>query len=228
MKIILLLGLALGFFTPASAQNLPNGDYTFSAALGPICLDGRYPIVLGDLPEGTADLATGPNGSVRGTVDLLGSGRIPVTGAIAVRKKTVRLLLKGKSAMGAFSANCVLSGSFFTGTINLRGRKVPAAIDVLGVGPIQADYTLSLISDPKGQITGTGTLTVNRERVPVQVRGTSSTRRVQLTVKGAKTFWQGSGAPPDISGFRVNWSARAFGAATKGTGLPIAQFFNEP
>jgi hypothetical protein len=220
IAFVILLGLSL--LAPGRAQTLPAGPYGFTANLGPIHLDGRYPIMLADLPEGVADLTTTASGGVRGTVDLLGSGPIPVTGSVAVRKTTVRLLLKGRSTAGAFSANCVLSGSHFTGAIKFRGRRVRASIDVLGVGAIQAGYIVNLSVNARGRIDGTGTVTVGRDSVPVAVRGTSSARRVSLTIKGGKTVWQGGGAPPALDSFTVDWSARAFGAAVKGRALVIS------
>jgi hypothetical protein len=222
MKTILLLGLLLASsFALSHAQFLPNGDYTFTADLGPIQLDGRYPIRLGELPSGFADLTTTPAGIVQGTVELLGSSPIPVTGAIAVRQKAVRLRLSGKSAAGPFSANCVLRGSLFTGTIKLHGRKLPAALDVLGAGAISATYELTLASDPKGKITGTGTVTAGRQTAPLAVRGSSSARRVTLTARGSRTVWQGRGAPPQFESFEVDWGARGFGAAARGRALVV-------
>jgi hypothetical protein len=222
----LFLALALLVSGPVQAAPLVTGSYHFQVPVSPVLLNGRYPVFLnenvsGAEPvEGRLDVVTSPTGKITGKIDIFAENA-DVTGNIKVRKSGVTLKLKGKTASGKrVTVKTKLVGTAFTGTAKLSKAKGPARIDLDGVAPTLLDYTLALVVDAKGKVTGTGTAKTDVADIAVTVNGKTDDDSAKLTIKGGKTMFEGSG-PTSATGFTAKWKAQSFGALIKGEGLPV-------
>jgi hypothetical protein len=227
--LILTLLLAATAIAPAHAQTIPSGNYTATAVLGPIYLDGRYPLLVGPgaAPLGRLDLLTSPTGALSGTYTTLGVSPVPITGQITSRPKSVKLTLKGTAVVDGrtqrFTLTATLLGAAFRGTLKLGAKSTVCAVDVTGVGAIKADYALSLLVAANGRIFGAGTATVGRTQIAVATMGSFLNGKGSIAITGEKTFLRSSSLQLDATGFTaVKWTAQGFGALTPGVKLQVA------
>ena len=97
----LFLALALLGFAPAPAAPLATGNYHFAVPVGPVLLNGRYPVFVNEnttgltAAEGRLNVVTSPTGKITGTVDIYAE-HAAVTGSVKIRKSGVTLKLKGQ------------------------------------------------------------------------------------------------------------------------------------
>ena len=222
----IFLTLALLATGPVKAAPLVTGSYHFQVQVGPVLLNGRYPVFVNEntagavAVEGRLNVVTSPTGKITGKVEIFAEFA-DVTGNIKVRKSGVTLKLKGKTASGKrVSVKTTLNGTAFTGTVKLGKAKGPARIDVEGVAPATLDYTLALTVAGNGKVTGTGTLKSDLADIPVTVKGETSATKASLHVTGSKTMFDGSG-PTTATGFTAKWKAQSYGALLKGEGLAV-------
>lgn len=227
LRRLLAAACIAGFLSAsdALAQTLPGGQYQGEAELGPVYLDGRYPLFLDDptagfagvvARAGFAELTTSPTGALGGSVLLLGRGE-EVIGQITSRVKGIKLSLRGKADEGSFSMKAVLKGGVFIGTATMRGKRTAARLEVTGVGPIRAIYEVTLASAGSGAVTGTGTVTVARTAVPVTAKGRVAKGKGTLALTGGKTFLRTStGALEGVNFTAAKWTAQGFGALLAG------------
>lgn len=197
------------------AADLPGGRYVGSVELGPVHLDGRYTLTIGENAPGALEVTTSPTGALAGRVLLFGAGT-PVTGRIAANAKEVRLALKGRTEAGGVAIAARLVGDAFVGTAAFGGRKEPCRIDVGIAGPLRVAYDLTLTATESGAVTGSGTVTAGAAVLPAEVRGKARKGMVALSVRAAGTsltLTQGRLAETAVR--TTAWRAAAFGAAVK-------------
>lgn len=229
MRTLFLALVLAAALEPAGAQLIGSGEYFATATLGPVYLDGRYPVLLtaGDAEIGRLDLITSPTGALSGTYSTLGVSPIPVTGQITLRPKGVKLTLKGTAVVGdltqRFTIAATLQGAAFRGTLKLGSKSTVCAIDISGVSAIRAEYALFLLVAPNGKIYGSGTATVGRTQIAVGATGSFAKGKGSLTVAGEKTLLKSATLALEAGGFRaMKWTAQGYGALTPGVSLSFA------
>jgi|GEM_PF-7059448 len=228
-NLLLALLFATAALAPAHAQLIGSGEYFATATLGPVYLDGRYPVLVttGDAELGRLDVITSPTGALSGTYSTLGVSPIPITGQITSRPKGVKISLKGTAVVGVltqrFTIAATLQGTAFRGTLKLGSMSTACAIDITGVGPIRVDYALSLLVAPNGKIFGSGTASVGRTQIAVGATGSFAKGKGSLAITGEKTFLKSATLSLETGGFRaMKWTAQGYGALTPGVSLPFA------
>ncbi len=226
--VLLLLSVALFAARPVTADPLVSGVYHVTVPLGPVLLNGRYPVIVNEgvdgrtAKEGRLDVTTSGTGAISGKIEIYAQVAT-VTGQIKTRKSGVTLKFKGRTEGGKLvRVKSTLDGTAFTGTVKLGTAKGPARIDVDGVAPAQLDYTLTLTVAENGKLSGTGTLRSDASTQSVEVQGKTKSSSATLRVIGDKTMFEGSG-PIAGAGFTAKWKAQALGALVNGTNLPVTR-----
>lgn len=218
-----VLAAAPGRAAPTATAAL-DGRYAGTADLGPVLLDGRYVLEIGDSTPGTLDVETLVAGVVAGQVRLAARTE-DVSGRVRTTRKGIRLDLRATAERNRLVLAAGLRGGEFVGTVRLGKRSAPCRIAVGEVAPLRGVYDLTLASSARGKVTGTGTVSVGRESIAVKARGTLRKGRVTLVASGGTTalsFAGGELAEDGASVTATAWKAKGFGAqATKGRPLVL-------
>lgn len=216
LAAILLAGSLCLSASDTRAADLPGGAYSGTVDFGPVLLDGRYPLTVGQSSPGMVDVTTSVTGALSARVTFAAQTEEAV-GKVSVRDKQIRLTLRGKVDEGRVGIVATLEGSAFVGTVTLRGKTSPCRMEVSSVGPLRARYELSLACAANGTVTGAGTLTVGRESIAVTLRGKARKQRLTLAIKAGTTQLKITGAEiAEGSVYAPNWKAKGFGALVKG------------
>ncbi len=199
--------------------------YEFEVPMGPVCVDGAYPVSVhlpGAALQGTLSATTDVAGRLSGTLDIGGSA-LPVSGRVRHRADGSTLTFSAGGGRERLSFRGVYEPGAFAGTAT-GGKASPAPgknpgdVDVGGASPQVA--TLTAILDPGGaaRITGVGEARVCGDPLDLSAKGKRGQRFVlDLKTKGFR--WRGSGEDgPDLA---LDWSLKGYGARVSGAGLPL-------
>lgn len=221
--VIALLAAESGY-----SAGLATGQYHFEVAYAPICLNGIYPLTVGEMTTGCSlEAKVDASGNVIGTLDLrtlkgaiTGTLRSTITnGPLALKLAT-----SGQDVTGIPSQiQTVLTGPQFDGTATTQNGTVPATLDISSVNPLVVSFDLNLSVNNKGTVGGTGTASSCAVTVPVQVTGNTTPTQSTLHIVGVglpNFVWDGAG-PANSNGFLANWTANGFGASVSGVNLQI-------
>ena len=217
-----------GIASPAHANGLVSGQYHFAVPYSPVCLDGVYPLSVGEMTTGcTLQAKVDSAGNVQGTLDLR-TLKGPISGTL--KSSNGRLVLQlattGQDvSQTATQIQSELHAGQFTGTATTHNGTVAATLDVSSAGPLVVSFDLDIAVDTNGKVTGSGTATSCNVTVPVQVSGTTASDKSSLHVVGANNanfVWDGSGKP-NYTGFAADYTASGFGVTAAGTSLMVAR-----
>ena len=211
----------------AGAGGLVTGRYEFQVPYSPLCLNGVYPLSVGEMTTGCMlSVNTDASGGLAGTIDLR-TLKGPASGTLVLQNNTLLLKLKtfGQDATGVPSQiDAELQGNQFIGTATTSKGVVPCALDVSAVGPLRVTFDLAVIVDEGGKVEGGGTASCCGVSVPVRATGTNATDNCTLRVTGTNLeefFWEGAGTPTH-TGFTAAWTAKGFGVSGAGSGVVVA------
>jgi len=220
-----LIALVLLLAVPGSGRAQDAAVYEFEVTLAPYCLDGTFPITV-DAPAGKlagdASLATDAKGKLTGSLSIEGAEYV-ITGKVTFKKAVSKLTLVAKAGKDRIDFKGELAGGAFTGTTKGKGSvakgKGTFSLDVSGADPSVAGLVLSLTTNPKGKLGGTGTVAVTGTPVDLKVSGKDG-KKFKLKLKGKGFKFDGTGLVI-ASGVVVVWKAKGFGATASGDGLTL-------
>jgi hypothetical protein len=215
--LVLLFGLAA--LPVSAAPGLVTGHYVFTNQLSSVCLDGRYPVTIGDISGAELNVTTTARGAVKGSLKVWDM-QTPMSGLVKTARGAVHLHLKGRTNRQTMTITAVLVGDKFVGTARTRAGRQRCTLDVSSTAALKARFDLTLTVSAAGRVTGTGTMTACRTNVPITASGSSKTSRSTLNLKGRSVLWKSSGASIE-GGFTARWSAKSFGAVVGGRNLTI-------
>lgn len=208
------------------AAGLINGRYEFQVQYSPVCLNGVYPMTLGDMKTGCSLAAKiDGSGNITGATDLR-TLIVPVAGTVVSANGKVTLQLRTSDQnpaplRGHFNGE--LQGKHFVGTATRQDGTVAFDVDVTSTALLQVTFDLHITVNA-GQVTGTGTASSCGVQVPVNVTGSNTPDKCTLSVTGVDLphfVWNGSGKP-SYAGFTATYSATGFGISTSGSGVIVA------
>ncbi len=229
LRLVLTLMAVTAFWAAPCAQagGLVSGHYQFRVPYSPVCLNGTYPLAVGDMTTGcTLSVQTNASGQLTGTLDLR-TLKGPATGSLVLQNDVLSFQMQtsGQDVTGTPSQiQAQLSASLFVGTATTSRGTVPCSMDVSAVAPLVVAFDLTITVNAQGQVIGTGTATSCNVEVPVNVTGTNGTDTCSLRVIGANLadfVWEGSGKPT-YTGFTATYTAKGFGVSRTGDGVIVA------
>lgn len=221
-----MVGIALLAPKSSYSAGLATGQYHFEATYSAVCLNGIYPLTVGDMTTDCAlEAKVDASGNLIGTLDLR-TLKGPITGTLQAEKGGIMLQLatSGQDVTHIPSQiNAKLHGGLFEGTATTQNGTVPSTLDVTSVSPLVVSFDLNLNVNNTGAVSGAGTASNCVVTVPVQVTGNTNgiTSTLHVVGVGLPNFiWNGSG-PSNSNGFLANWTATGFGASASGANLQI-------
>lgn len=226
LHIVTSLTLAFGFLNAAHPAGLATGRYEFRVPYSPVCLDGTYPMTVGEMKSGcVVTLSMDGNGALTGTLDLR-TLKGPATGILTLQGNVLSLHLQTSGMDVSQTPSQVdtrLHGDQFTGTATTSNGTVRCTLDVSQTSPLNVAFDLTITVDAQGQVTGTGTASSCHVQVPVNVTGTNNANTCSLHVTAPNLdnfYWDGSG-PATYTGFIANWTAHGFGVTQSGSNVMV-------
>jgi hypothetical protein len=209
------------------AAGLVSGRYQFQVPYSPVCLDGVYPLVVGEMATGCKlSVQTDASGRLTGTLDLR-TLKGPAIGSVTLQNNVLSLQMQtsGQDASQTPSQiQAQLQANLFVGTATTSKGTVPCSMDVSAVAPLTVTFDLSVAINSQGEMTGTGTASSCNVQVPVNVSGSNGPDKITLRTTGIDLpdfVWEGSGTPT-YAGFTAAYTAKGFGVSKTGDGVVIA------
>lgn len=209
------------------AAGVVSGQYQFQVPYSPVCLNGVFPLTVGDVTTGCRFSAKmDASGRLTGTLDLR-TVKGPATGSLVLQNNVLSLQLQTSGqdvSQTPSQIQAQLQGNLFVGTATTSRGTVPCSMDVSAVAPLTVTFDLTITVSAQGQIIGTGTASSCNVQVPVNVTGTNGTDTCSLRVTGANLadfVWEGSGKPT-YTGFTATYTAKGFGVSRTGDGVVVA------
>jgi hypothetical protein len=210
----------------AAAAGLISGHYEFQVPYSPVCLNGTYPLTVGEMTTGCALSASmDASGSLTGTLDLR-TLKGPATGSLTLQNNVLSLQMQTSGQDASQTPSQVqgqLQGNKFVGTATTSEGTVPCALDISSVAPLTVTFDLNVTVNGQGEVSGTGTASSCNVQVPVDVTGSSTASNCSLHVTGPgldQFVWDGSGTPT-YTGFVAAWNAHGFGVSRSGDGVVV-------
>jgi hypothetical protein len=227
-RLLLLAGLILVFGPlSAGAGGLVTGHYQFQVPYSTVCLNGTYPIAVGEMTTGcTLSVDTDASGHLTGTLDLR-TLKGPATGSLVLQNNVLSLQVQtsGQDVTGTPSQiQAQLRANLFVGTATTSMGTISCSMDVSAVAPLTVTFDLTITVSAQGQIIGSGTASSCNVQVPVNVTGNNGTDKVTLRATGVNLpdfVWEGAGTPT-YTGFTAAYTAKGFGVSRAGGGVVVA------
>lgn len=211
----------------ACGAGLISGQYQFQVPYSPVCLNGAYPLTVGEMTTGCRlAVQMDGNGGLTGTLDLR-TLKGSATGSVTLQNNILSLQMKtsGQDVTGTPSEiQGILQGSQFVGTATTSRGTVPCALDVSSVAPLTVTFDLTITVNAQGQVIGNGTANSCAVQVPVNVTGSNAADKCTLRVTGTNLpnfVWEGTGKPT-YTGFTAAYTANGFGVSRTGDGVVVA------
>jgi hypothetical protein len=228
MTLLAAGGALFGLFASSLwAGGLVSGNYHFQVPYSPVCLNGVYPLTVGDMTTGcTLSVNIDASGGLTGTLNLRSlTGPISGTFLLANNSASLQLETSGQDATGIPSQidGQLIDGQFI-GTATTSNGTVACTLDVSAAAQLIVTFDLTLTVDAQGQVSGTGTASNGGVVVLVNVTGTSGVDVCTLVATGVSPpdfVWVGTGKP-NFTGFTAAYTAHGFGASRIGGGVVVA------
>jgi hypothetical protein len=218
--------LAAAAASPAAEPGDPV-SYEFEVVLAPVCLEGSFPVTVttadGDV-AGTLDVETDVRGALTGTM-VLGGKPFDVVGTVRHdAKKGGSIEVVATYGKDRVTLSGKLAGVAYSGTSRGKGSVAPGkGTFLLNVASATSETaTIAVRLEPRGRsgLAGTGVVTSCGDRLEVKASGKSGAS-TKLDVRLGRKFRFSAKGADDGSGLLASWSAKGFGAAARGEGLPI-------
>lgn len=226
-RLAAVFAVSLLFCQRVDAIGLTSGHYQFQVPYSPVCLNGVYPIAVGEMTTGcTLSVQTDASGQLTGTLDLR-TLKGPATGSLVLQNNVLSLQVQtsGQDVTGTPSQiQAQLRANLFVGTATTSMGTVPCTMDVSAVAPLTATFDLTITVSAQGDIIGTGTASSCNVDVPVNVTGSNGADKCTLRATGFNLqdfVWEGSGKPT-YTGFTAAYTAKGFGVSRSGDGVVVA------
>lgn len=230
---LILVAVFLILSRPSQAAGLLSGHYQFQVPYSPVCLNGTYPIAVGEMTTGCAlSVQTDARGRLTGMLDLR-TLKGPATGSLVLENNVLSLEVQtsGQDMTGTPSQiQAKLRANLFVGTATTSMGTVPCSMDVSAVAPLTVTFDLTITVSAQGDIIGTGTASSCNVQVPVNVTGSNGADKVTLRATGVNLpdfVWEGTGTPT-YTGFTAAYTAKGFGVIRTGDGVVVAPKANAP
>src|SRR4051812_32089804 len=139
--LLLIVSLICLVCPHVNGSGLISGHYSFRVTYAPVCLNGTYPITLGNaLTDSTMTIATDATGQLAGVMDLRGA-KSTITGTITLQNDSVAhaVLIQGQTTGSnpiGVSADlyAYLHGRQFLGSSEDQDGSASFTMDVSGAG----------------------------------------------------------------------------------------------
>jgi len=232
--VLTLMAVTTSWAIPSElAAGLVSGRYQFQVPYSPVCLNGIYPIAVGEMTTGcTLSVHADASGNLTGDLDLR-TLKCPATGSLVLQNNVLSLQLQtsGQDVTRIPSQiKAELQANLFVGTATTSMGTVPCSMDVSGVTPLRVTFDLTITVDAQGKVTGTGTASSCNVQVSVNVTGSNGPDKCSLRATGVDLpdfVWEGTGKPT-YTGFTAAWAATGFGVSRKGDRIVVAQKATAP
>jgi hypothetical protein len=217
--------LACAIVSLARASGLVSGHYQYEVFYSPVCLNGVYPLTVGEMTTGCSiAVSMDAYGRIAGTLDLRTLQR-PATGSLFVQDNVPTLQLQTSGDDPSQTPSQIQGqwqGNSFVGTATTSNGTQPCTLDVSAAEPLIVTFDVDLVVT-QDSVNGSGTATSCGNQIPVGVTGRNTPTQCSLRIIGVdlpQFVWFGVGTPTP-TGFIASWNASGFGASLSGIALEI-------